>query len=680
MRIDVPMRVVWGMANDEAADLGAAAIEPVHFLLATLRFADDVVPSWLDESKLTEDDRAELRSGRSEMLAHLGEGSERLTTVRRRIRRALPGLAPLPAPSSLHRSAQSRELFAAAEQTVRMAGRRVVTLSVVFDLLTERFAAELADVLPERKVQGRPDDARQGQAAKAEERPERRGSHGSVLTELGRDLTELARAGRLSEIVGRKKEMLDVARILQRTSKRNVLLLGEAGVGKTALVEGLAQRFSAAGAPEVLGRTRIVEVAVSSLVAGTTYRGDMEDRVKRLVDEVVADPNLVLFLDEIHLVVRSGAGSGAMDIANILKPALAREDFRCIGATTSEEYDRYIADESALVRRFQVVRLSEPSADEAVLMCEAWVRRIEAKQGLRFETNAARVAVELCQEYLPAKRLPDKAIDLLENAAAMFKLSSLSLGAGPTEQPAMIGRKELVLALGEQGPLSPEQQGADAAGRLQSALLPHVCGDEVAAAQIAKAITTPRTMSRTRRHRARTLIGLATADAGTFRQVVEGLEEIVFPGSRGHTFITDLGSLRQAHDVAILTGAPPGFVGHDRVSPLIRFLRAHDHGVLAFDNVTGAHEEVQSLVIGALESGQFLDPQGRQLTLDRYVVILGCRQDATAVRTPIGFVGTDTVSRNREPSRTARSILGARWDDVGFDAFVEVGPAPSVER
>jgi class 3 adenylate cyclase len=277
-----------------------------------------------------------------------------------------------------------------------------------------------------------------------------------TLDELGRDLTALARAGRLPPVVGRRAEMRALARFLQRTSKRNVLLVGEPGVGKSALVEGVAERFAAAGAPEFLRRLRIVQLSVADLVAGTRYRGDLEERLQRLLAEATADPDLVLFLDEVHLVVRSG-GEGGVDVANALKPALAGDRLRCIGATTTDEMERHLAKDRALLRRFQVLRVEEPTAEETLLMCRQWARRIEELQEVEIEEAALEAAVELSVRLQPSRRLPDKAIDLLENAAAAAKVTSLSFdAAAPRKERPRVGRAEVVAALGaEEASLPP---------------------------------------------------------------------------------------------------------------------------------------------------------------------------------------------------------------------------------
>ena len=379
-----------------------------------------------------------------------------------------------------------------------------------------------------------------------------------------------------------------------------------------------------------------------------------------MIEEAVRDPNVVLFLDEFHLAVKSGAGGGGMDIANILKPALAREDFRCIGATTSEEYDRYVSEESALARRFQVLRVDEPSKDDAVQMCEVWVRRVEQRQKVRFADGAAVSAVELSVRFLPNRRLPDKAIDLLKNAAAMVKLSSLSLSRKIGPEAPEIGEAELMQALGEEASYEIESRraGSESAlhGRLAKAL-----GDVAAARSLVELLRHHETSTSGRPHRARALIGLVVREGAAFRTAAESIGAALFDNGRERTCVIDLGPLRQAHDIASLLGAPPGFIGHDRPTPLVRFLRTHSYGVLAFDNVEAAHPETKVLLSSVLKDGTFTDSQGHVFSLVPFVVLLRQPEGAGGRSSDLGFrQSTDGNEKTHKEGEGA----GARPSEV----------------
>lgn len=443
--LDLSVRLAWAIANQEAKSGGHRAIEPGHLLVACLKLIDPAFEFPSDVSGAPAESAAlqvSLRLAREQS----GLPTGAIEGQRRALRKELAMGAPLEVEGLLHRSEDCRGVFKRASERTRFEGANSVSL--------RHFVAELMALPALLTNEAQAGSQTRGAGAAA---PGGR----SVLESLGRDLTRLAREGRLPDVVGRQTEMLHLARILHRTSKRNAMVVGDAGVGKTAIVEGLAMRLVAKGSEDPLGRLRIVQVNVADLVAGTTYRGDMEQRLKLLLEEATSDPNVVLFLDEIHLIVRTGAGSGgAMDIANILKPALGREELRCIGATTTEEFEKYIKTDSALLRRFQVLKISEPTQEDALRICRSWAKRIEVRQEVELSSDAVEAAVSLSVKFLPSRRLPDKAIDLLENAAVLVKVSSLSPNRGvPVKRPQVVGSDEVLRALREMSEASPREPG-----------------------------------------------------------------------------------------------------------------------------------------------------------------------------------------------------------------------------
>lgn len=447
--LDLSVRLAWAFANQEAKSGGHRTIEPGHLLLGCLKLID----STFEPPSKTSVSPAESTA----LLGSLGLAREQSGLVataikeqRRALRKRLAVGAALDVEGLLHRSEECRGVFKRAADRSRFEGSTCVSL--------RHFVPELM-ALDGKGLPVAAKDARAEQGSKGAERGvcAKGRSTTSVLDALGRDLTKLAREGRLPEVVGRDVQMIQLARILHRTSKRNAMIVGDAGVGKTAIVEGLAMKLAARGDQDALSRLRIVQVNVADLVAGTTYRGDMEQRLKLLVAEATSDPNVVLFLDEIHLIVRTGAGSGgAMDIANVLKPALGREELRCIGATTTEEFEKYIKTDSALLRRFQVLKVPEPSQADALEICRSWAKRIEIRQEVEVSSEAVGAAVSLSVRFLPSRRLPDKAIDLLENAAVMVKVSSLSPNRGiPVKRLQVVGSDDVLRALREASELVP---------------------------------------------------------------------------------------------------------------------------------------------------------------------------------------------------------------------------------
>ena len=437
--LDLSVRLAWAIANQEAKAGGHRTIEPDHLLLGCLKLIDPAfeLPS---EVSGAPDEAAALKLSLRLAREQSGLPTGEIEGQRRGLRKRLALGAPLEVEGLLHRSGECRGVFKRAAERSRFERSASVSL--------RHFMAEVL-ALPAPLKNEVINEAQAGSQTRGAGAAAPGGR--SVLESLGRDLTKLAREGRLPDVVGRQTEMLHLARILHRTSKRNAMVVGDAGVGKTAIVEGLAMRLVAKGSEDPLGRLRIVQVNVADLVAGTTYRGDMEQRLKLLLEEATSDPDVILFLDEIHLIVRTGAGSGgAMDIANILKPALGREELRCIGATSTEEFEKYIKTDSALLRRFQVLKIAEPSHEDALQICRSWAKRIEVRQDVEVSSDAVEAAVRLSVKCLPSRRLPDKAIDLLENAAVLVKVSSLSPNRGiPVKRRQVVGVDDVLRVLRE---------------------------------------------------------------------------------------------------------------------------------------------------------------------------------------------------------------------------------------
>ena len=372
---------------------------------------------------------------------------------------ALRPMGPAHSTPELPRSRESQHLMARAVELARDAESEMVTSIHLAQAIGEHLPPDQK----ERWLPGLAPNTREAGAIAGQTPTGTEDESGSQTTEdvedpspilkrMGRDLTSLARAGLLAPVVGRQKEIKLIARHLLRTSKRNVLVVGDAGVGKTAVVEGLAYYFASGSAPESLASLRIVQVSLGDVLAGTRYRGDLEERLQALMEEAIHAPDLVLFLDEIHLAAGGGTGhDNPMDVANILKPALARAEFRCIGATTTHEYERFVKKDTAFTRRFQLVRIPEPSHDEAIAICEGWAQRIEKVQHVHFEPDAIRAAVELSSTYLGDRALPDKAIDLLENAATLQMFSTHASQSDVSgSSPGAIDRKQIEAALREQ--------------------------------------------------------------------------------------------------------------------------------------------------------------------------------------------------------------------------------------
>ncbi len=458
------------------------------------------------------------------------------------------------------------------------------------------------------------------------------------LNRFSRDLTALAREGRLATVVGRSKEIKMLARYLQRTSKRNVIVIGDAGVGKTALVEGLAQQIVSKSAPDFLRALRIVQLTVADLIAGAKYRGDMEARIQRILQEAMADPYLVLFLDEIHLVMKSGGGEAPMDIANILKPALVGEDFRCIGATTTEEFERYIKNDTAFMRRFQVLRVGEPSQEHTLLICHEWARRIERIQEVIIEDVAIEAAVTLSARLIRERSLPDKAIDLLENAAAFVKVSSLTFrNRVPTKEPPRIGRQEIEVVLEEQYGISASASGALDTAKVESVLRAELVGQDEAITALVEALAA----LGTKKDDAPRPLGVfmftgPTGIGKTF--VAECIGRALFGADGRALGRFNMSEYKERHELARLIGAPPGFVGHEQQGAIFRFVETNPQGLILLDEMEKAHPEIQDYFLQIFDKGEATDSRGRTAHFRRHLFVMTCNVVAVGNTKPkIGF-------------------------------------------
>ncbi len=520
-----------------------------------------------------------------------------------------------------------------------------------------------------------------------------------TLSRYGRDLTARARVGRHDPVIGREEECDRVIQILSRRQKNNPCLIGEPGVGKTAVVEGLSHRIAEGRVPEPLRDRRIVTLDIPAMIAGAKYRGEFEERLKAVMGEVERDPSIILFIDELHTIAGAGAAEGAVDAANILKPALARGDFRLIGATTPDEYRRHIERDAALERRFQSVTVGEPSAEEAIRILRGLRPKYEAHHGLSITDEAIRAAVELSVRYIPDRFLPDKAIDLVDEAAARLRMKLLSHSSRDTEDILTDPRVEPdVAAAIRDGDL--EKAGAlraEAAQAFQKAQLPlpgappfpaevraeeiaavvtrwtgipvtrllegegdrllhlentlqsRVIGQDKAISAVARAIRRGRLGLSDPRRPIGSFLFLGPSGVGK-TELSHALAAALFGSERSLVRI-DMSEYMEKHSVSRLIGSPPGYVGHEEGGQLTERIRRHPYAVVLFDEVEKAHPDIFNLLLQVLDDGSLTDAQGRRVDFRNTVIIMTSNIGSTAHRT-VGFSGDETA-RSRE------AVLGA---------------------
>jgi ATPases with chaperone activity, ATP-binding subunit len=483
-----------------------------------------------------------------------------------------------------------------------------------------------------------------------------------LLAAAGRDLTALARQGRLRPVVARRKEMKAIARHLTRTSKRNVLLVGEPGVGKTAIVEGLATVAAANDAPEWMRALRIVEVDLGELVAGTKHRGDLEARVAELTAEAGSDPNLVLFFDEVHRAL-SGEAS---DTASLLKPALSAGTLRCIAATTNEELERHVRRDPAFLRRFHLLRLNEPARAEAIEMCRAWAQWIERLQEVRFSPDAVETAVDLAASNVPGRALPDSSSDLLEGAAAAVKTPSLTARAKPPSKDLpLVDAAAIAETLREQyGTFVSSYQSFDPA-RVEEALRSQMAHQADAASTLLSILR--RTRDTARRRPLAVLLFRGAERTETEKMIV--CLSCGFDAGAGTT-VFPMNQFTGRHELARLTGAPPGFAGHEEGGALFRFTQAYPRGVIVLDSIDNAHPAVRDFFQQIFASGQALDTRGRTVDFRPYVFALTCAMHPAIEHAAIGF---------NSPEREASEVgtpLDAEFGSL-IDGVITLNPSPA---
>ncbi len=520
-----------------------------------------------------------------------------------------------------------------------------------------------------------------------------------ALRAFGRDLTELAQKGDLDPVIGRAPEIERVIQILCRRTKNNPVLIGEAGVGKTAIVEGLAQEIAQGNVPEILREKKVIVLDLALMVAGTKYRGQFEERIKAVMDEIRRNKNVILFLDELHTIVGAGSAEGAMDASNILKPALSRGELQCVGATTLNEYRKYIEKDAALERRFQQVKVDEPSIEDAIRILQGLKGKYETHHKARFLPKALEAAVNLSSRYLPSRFLPDKAIDIMDEAGAKARISSMTRPAELKVIEAEIEeiRIEKEVAIKEQDfekaahlrdkekaakkrhddvletwrtnnterivdvseedimsvvskwtgvPLQRmEQAEASKLLRMEEDLKKRVIGQDEAVIAISKALRRSRADLKDPKRPIGSFIFLGPTGVGkTF--LAKNLAEFMF-GSAEALIQLDMSEYMEKHTASRLIGAPPGYVGYEEGGQLSEAVRRRPYSVVLFDEVEKAHPDVMHLLLQILEEGQITDNFGRKIDFRNTIIILTSNIGAETIKrqTTLGFgaIGQDVA-------------------------------------
>ncbi len=537
-------------------------------------------------------------------------------------------------------------------------------------------------------------------------------SDGSTLSQFGRDLTKLAREGKIDPVIGRQKEIERVIQILSRRTKNNPCLIGEPGVGKTAIAEGLALKIVSGEVPELLKNKRIISLDLTGMVAGTKYRGDFEERIKKVIDEVKAADDIILFIDEVHTLVGAGSAEGAVDAANILKPSLARGELQVIGATTLEEYRKNIEKDAALERRFQPIIVGEPSEEEAVEILKGLRNKYEAHHKVKITDEAINAAVKLSARYIGDRYLPDKAIDLIDEAASRVKLQTFTappelkqleeqkkeleaeklsaVNAQEFERAAELRDREKQIAaeLEEKQEAWKKQTGksrdevgeADVAQivaawtgipltqltteeserllHLEDELHRRIVGQDEAVKAVSRAIRRGRVGLKDPKKPIGSFIFLGPTGVGK-TELCKALATAMF-GDENAMIRLDMSEYMEKHTVSRLVGSPPGYVGYEEGGQLTEQVRRKPYSVILLDEIEKAHPDVFNMLLQILDDGILTDSQGRHVDFKNCIIIMTSNVGARLItdkQTAFGFADSSEEGE-RNDAKIKEAVMG----------------------
>jgi len=657
------------LAQDEARALKHNYIGTEHILLGLLREEEGLAARVLESLDIT------VEEVRAQVARIVGQGDEVTTgqiPFTPRAKKVLE-LALREALSLGHNYIGTEHILLGLVRENEGVAARIL---LDFDADAEKIRNEII-----RMLSG-PGRRQQGQAGSGEKQ-----KSSKLLDQFGRNLTKQAAEGKLDPVVGRQTEIERVMQILSRRTKNNPVLIGEPGVGKTAVVEGLAQRIAAGNVPELLKGKQIYTLDLAALVAGSKYRGEFEERLKKVMKEITQRGDIVLFIDELHNLVGAGAAEGAIDAASILKPALARGELQTIGATTLDEYRKYLERDAALERRFQQIRVDEPSVDDTVQILRGLRDRYEAHHRVKISDEALNAAASLADRYIQDRHLPDKAIDLIDEAASRMRIKTMtappryreleeeiekvrkekeeSIEAQEFEKAASLRDKERKLLQkkrdleeqwrvqeGDEQPEIREEEIADVVSmwtgipvfklteaesqkliRMEEELHKRVIGQDEAIVAVSRAIRRARAGIKDPKRPTGSFIFLGPSGVGK-TELARTLAEFLF-GDEDAMIQIDMSEYMEKHSVSRLVGSPPGYIGYDEGGQLTEAVRRKPYSVVLLDEIEKAHPDVFNILLQILEDGRLTDAQGRKVDFRNTLAIMTSN------------IGASTISKNQ---------------------------------
>ncbi len=669
------------MAADVARELEHSYVGTEHLLIGLLQEGSGVAAKVLSGCGVREDKVIELVSQLISPNQSVGLAERNMYTpsakrvLENSYREAVRFKAPLIGTEHL--------LIAIIRESDCVAARLLNTMGVSVQKLYIEILSAMGEDAPTSR-----DELQPGRAVRGK-------GNTPMLNNYSRDLTALAREGKLDPVIGREQEIRRVIQILSRRTKNNPCLIGEPGVGKTAVVEGLAQMIVSGDIPEIIARKRVMTLDLSGMVAGSKYRGEFEERIKRVMAEVIEDGEVLLFLDEIHTIIGAGGAEGAIDASNILKPSLARGEIQLIGATTIHEYRKYIEKDAALERRFQPVTVEEPGEEESISILKGLRPRYEEHHKVTITDDALSAAVRLSARYINDRFLPDKAIDLIDEASSKVRLTTYvepaeikeleqeignlekqkeaAIKAEAYEKAGAIKRKQekkrekiekvrskwqkektsrkLLVDEGQVADVVSgwtkipvrklEEEESQRLKRLESILHERVVGQEEAVTAVSKAIRRGRVGLKDPKRPIGSFLFLGPTGVGK-TELCKTLAEAMF-GTENALIRVDMSEYMEKHSVSRLIGSPPGYVGYDEGGQLSEKVRQNPYSVILFDEIEKAHPDVFNILLQVLDDGHITDAQGRKIDFKNTILIMTSNAGAESIISPkrLGFMSAD---------------------------------------
>jgi ATP-dependent Clp protease ATP-binding subunit ClpC len=678
---------VLAFAQEEAINLKHSNIGTEHLLLGLVKEKEGIAAKVLVNFNITEE------NVRDEVFNLINEGNEATSSIHYTPRAKKVIELSMDEARKLHHNFVGTEhlLLGLIRESEGVAARVLANL----DLNITKARASVIKML------GNPETLQSKESAKKD-------TNTPTLDSLARDLTEIAKEDRLDPVIGRVNEITRVVEVLSRRTKNNPVLIGEPGVGKTAIAEGLAQAIVKSEVPETLKGKRVMSLDMGTVVAGTKYRGEFEERMKKVMEEIRKAGNVVLFIDELHTLIGAGGAEGAIDASNILKPALARGELQCIGATTLEEYRKHIEKDAALERRFQPVQVDEPNVEDAVLILKGLRDKYEAHHRINISDEALEAAVYMGNRYIQDRYLPDKAIDLIDEASSKVRLRSYTsppdlkeleskLEAVKKEKDAAVQSQEFEAAANyrdQQTKLEQElkdrqdnwkqnqEQSSQSVTRsdieivisgmtgiplqkiaeeeserllkLESILHDRVIGQNAAVESIAKAVRRARAGLKNPKRPIGSFIFLGPTGVGK-TELARALSEAMF-GEEDAMIRVDMSEYMEKHSVSRLVGSPPGYVGYDDGGQLTEKVRRKPYSLILFDEIEKAHPDVFNMLLQVLDDGRLTDSNGRTVDFRNTVIVMTSNVGAQELKDQ-KFVGFGGVSDGAPDYETIRNTM-----------------------